>query len=260
MAYAQPQVVPDDTAEPESASARDGAPGSRGRRLSSGERVSSGELREIESLRAINAHLLHELAALKAREAETQRLADRDGLTGLYNRRRMLELLEGAISDAVLQDLHVGLLFIDLNGFKAINDKYGHAAGDKILTTVATRISARVRTGDVCCRYGGDEFVVILPGVPDPFPVSRVADAIRERVSLPYWIGNEQQQLTASIGESMYPYHGENAAKLLHRADEAMYRLKARIVRPTLPVPPAPHARLTRRRNDKSKPRAGGTP
>jgi diguanylate cyclase (GGDEF)-like protein len=260
MAYAQNQVLPDDAAALEPASLRDTAPGSRGRRLSSGERTSSGELREIESLRAINAHLLHELAALKAREAETQRLADRDGLTGLYNRRRMLELLEGAISDAVLQDLHVGLLFIDLNGFKAINDKYGHAAGDKILTTVATRMSARVRTGDICCRYGGDEFVVILPGVPDPFPVSRVADAIRERVSLPYWIGNEQQQLTASIGESMYPYHGENAAKLLHRADEAMYRLKARIVRPTLPVPPAPHARLTRRRNDKSKPRAGGTP
>jgi len=255
MAYAQPQAVPDGAAALEPVILRDAAPNSRGRRI-----TSSGELREIESLRAINAHLLRELAAMKAREAETQRLAERDGLTGLYNRRRMLELLEAAISDAVLQDLHVGLLFIDLNGFKAINDKYGHAAGDVILTTVATRISARVRTGDICCRYGGDEFVVILPGVPDPFPVSRVADAIRERVSLPYWIGNEQQQLTASIGESMYPYHGENAAKLLHRADEAMYRLKVRIVRPTSKVLPGPQARLTRRRNDKSKPRPGGTP
>jgi diguanylate cyclase (GGDEF)-like protein len=259
MAYARPQVVPDGAAALEPVILRDAAPNSnsRGRRI-----TSSAELREIESLRAINAHLLRELAALKAREAETQRLAERDGLTGLYNRRRMLELLEAAISDAVLQDLHVGLLFIDLNGFKAINDKYGHAAGDDILTTVATRISARVRTGDICCRYGGDEFVVILPGVPDPFPVSRVADAIRERVSLPYWIGNEQQQLTATIGESMYPYHGENAAKLLHRADEAMYRLKARIVRPSLTskVPHGPQPRLTRRRNDKSKPRSGGTP
>src|ERR1700733_1821856 len=223
-------------------------------------RIANDEMREVERLRAVNAHLLRELNILREREAEAQHLADRDGLTGLYNRRRMLELLETAIADANEQRLSVGLLFIDLNGFKAINDEYGHAAGDKILTTIATRISARVRTGDICCRYGGDEFVVILPGVPDPFPVSRVADAIRERVSLPYWIGNEQVQLTASIGESMYPYHGENAAKLLHRADEAMYRLKARIVRPTVTVPPAPQARLTRRRNDKSKPRTGGTP
>jgi diguanylate cyclase (GGDEF)-like protein len=220
--------------------------------------MNSAALREIESLRAINTHLLRELAAMKAREVETQKLAERDGLTGLYNRRRMLELLEAAISDAVLQDLHVGLLFIDLNGFKAINDNYGHAAGDQILATVATRISARVRAGDICCRYGGDEFVVVLPGVPDPFPVSRVADAIRERVSLPYWIGNDQKQLTASIGESMYPYHGENAALLVHRADEAMYRLKSRIVRPTAPAGRAPQQ--TRRRNDKSKPRSGGTP
>jgi diguanylate cyclase (GGDEF)-like protein len=257
MAYAQPSVISDED-EALEASSRDLT--SPRDVKSRGRRTSAALLREIESLRAINAHLVRELVAMKAREVETQKLAERDGLTGLYNRRRMLELLEAAISDAVLQDLHVGLLFIDLNGFKAINDKYGHAAGDKILTTVATRIAARVRAGDICCRYGGDEFVVVLPGVPDPFPVSRVADAIRERVSLPYWIGNEQQQLTASIGESMYPYHGENAALLVHRADEAMYRLKSRIVRPSL-TPPArpPGPRLTRRRNDKSKPRSGGT-
>jgi diguanylate cyclase (GGDEF)-like protein len=254
MAYARSQVVSNDD---KSCDPREPARHDVNTRV---RRLTAGELREVESLRAINAHLLRELATMKAREAETQKLADRDGLTGLYNRRRMLELLEAAISDAVLQDLHVGLLFIDLNGFKAINDRYGHAAGDKILTTVATRISARVRTGDICCRYGGDEFVVVLPGVPDPFPVSRVADAIRERVSLPYWIGNEQQHLTASIGESMYPYHGENAALLVHRADEAMYRLKTRIVRPTANDRLAPEQRMTRRRNDKSKSRTGGTP
>jgi diguanylate cyclase (GGDEF)-like protein len=217
------------------------------------------ELREIDKLRAANIQLRREMAELKEREAETKKLADRDGLTGLFNRRSMLELLEAAIGDAIKLDLHVGLLFIDLNGFKVINDRYGHAAGDKILTTVATRILARVRAGDICCRYGGDEFVVVLPGVPDPSPVSRVADAIRERVSLPYWIGEEQQRLTASIGESMYPHHGENAAKLLHRADEAMYRLKARIVRPPAPAVEVAQPRSTRRRADKSKLRPGGT-
>src|SRR5476651_1552561 len=122
---------------------------------------------ELANLRAINAHLLQELVTLRAREAQAQRLADQDGLTGLYNRRRMLELLESAIADAARKEQCVGLLFIDLNGFKGINDEYGHAAGDKILTTVATRIAARVRNSDVVCRYGGDEFVVVLPCVPD---------------------------------------------------------------------------------------------
>jgi diguanylate cyclase (GGDEF)-like protein len=222
--------------------------------------IGSEGIREVDTLRSMNARLLREIAALKAREAETQRLADRDGLTGLYNRRRMLELLEAAISEAVLQRQYVGLLFIDLNGFKAVNDEYGHAAGDKLLITVAARISARVRTGDIVCRYGGDEFVVVLPSAPDPLAVSRVADAIRERVSLPYWINGEEQHLTAAIGESLYPHDGENAAVLLHRADAAMYRLKSRLARPMVSLGSQPQERLARRRNDNSKSRASGAP
>src|SRR4029077_943877 len=118
MAYARSQVISDDAAtlEPPLVAARDVPLRDVNPR---GRRIGAAELRELDSLRAVNAHLLRELAAMKAREAEAQKLAERDGLTGLYNRRRMLELLEAAISDAVLQDLHVGLLFIDLNGFKA---------------------------------------------------------------------------------------------------------------------------------------------
>jgi diguanylate cyclase (GGDEF)-like protein len=212
----------------------------------------SDETEELENLRATNARLLRELAALKEREAQALRLADRDGLTGLYNRRRMKELLESAIAEAAPQFQCVGLLFIDLNGFKGVNDEYGHAAGDKILTTVATRIAARVRTGDFVCRYGGDEFVVILPSVPDADAVTHVADTIRERVALPYWIRGCEQHLSAAIGESMYPYDGKSANELLQWADQAMYRLKARLERPMLHIGSAPLQRLSRRRNDKS--------
>jgi len=216
--------------------------------------------RELDTLRATNARLVRELEALRAREAQAQRLADRDDLTGLYNRRRMLELLESAIAEAAPQGQSVGLLFIDLNGFKGINDEYGHAAGDKVLTTMATRIAARVRTGDLVCRYGGDEFVVVLPSVPDPAAVTRVADTIRGRVALPYWIQGNEQHLTAAIGESMYPFDGESAEVLLHRADQSMYRLKARLARPMVSLGATPYQRLSRRRNDKSMLGTDGDP
>jgi diguanylate cyclase (GGDEF)-like protein len=206
---------------------------------------------ELQRLRSSNTRLLRELAVLKEREAQAQRLADRDDLTGLYNRRRMAELLGSAIAEAAPQSQCVGLLFIDLNGFKCVNDEYGHAAGDKILTTVATRIAARVRTGDFVCRYGGDEFVVILPNVPDAHAVTRVADTIRERVALPYWIRGCEQHLTAAVGESMYPHDGKSADELLRRADQAMYRLKARLARPMLHFGSTPPPRPARRRNDK---------
>jgi diguanylate cyclase (GGDEF)-like protein len=220
-------------------------------------RSPTDERRELETLRFINAYLIREVAALKERQAQAQRLADRDGLTGLYNRRRMFELLDSAIAESA-QQWCVGLLFIDLNGFKSVNDEYGHAAGDKVLTTVATRIAARVRTGDFVCRYGGDEFVVVLPNVPDAAGVSRVADTIRQRVALPYWIQGNEQHLTAAIGESMYPNDGESAAELLHRADQAMYRLKARLARPMVSLGSKPQHAPSRRRNDRSKPDMDG--
>jgi diguanylate cyclase (GGDEF)-like protein len=217
-------------------------------------RDSSDDRSELETLRSANTNLKLELAALKEREARAQRLADRDDLTGLYNRRCLQELLESAITDAAQRWQCVGLLFIDMNGFKGINDEYGHAAGDKVLISVATRITARVRTGDIVCRYGGDEFVVVLPTVPDAAAVAGVADAIRERVALPYWIEGNEQHLTAAIGESIYPHDGESAGVLLHRADQAMYRRKARLGRPMKSLSNTVQQRLSRRRQDKSGP------
>ena len=206
--------------------------------------------REVDTLRALNARLLRELAALKEREAQAQRLADRDALTGLYNRRRLGELLDAAVRAAARQSQCVGVLFIDLNGFKAINDEYGHAAGDRILTMVASRISARVRTGDFVCRYGGDEFVVVLPAVPDADAVTHVADTIRERVALPYRVDGTEQHLTAAIGDALFPRDGAAADALLRHADQTMYRRKIRAVRPMFNFGPVVHESPTRRRDD----------
>jgi diguanylate cyclase len=215
--------------------------------------AADGAERELQHLRSINARLRRELAALQLREAEALRLADRDGLTGLYNRRRMFELLNAVIADAAQQNRYVGLLFIDLNGFKAVNDFYGHAAGDRILTTVATRMSARVRSGDIVCRYGGDEFVVVLPSLPDAGCLTRIAAALGERVALPYWIQGQEQHLSAAIGASIYPHDGVDAESLLQRADENMYQLKSRSAQPAPGAAEVgPPQRLCRRRNDKS--------
>ncbi len=223
-----------------------------------GDEQISGGHGELARLRATNERLVRELEVLRARESQAKQLADRDGLTGLYNRRRTLELLELAIEQAARHEHCVGLLFIDLNGFKGINDEYGHAAGDRILTTVATRIAARVRNSDIVCRYGGDEFVVVLPSVPDAGAVEQVADAIRERVSLPCWIQGNEQRLTAAIGQSMYPHDGRTPDAILHGADLAMYKLKARSARPIVTLGSVPERSPRRRRNDKSTPGAGG--
>ncbi len=193
-----------------------------------GSRSPRQVMREIDTLRSINAHLIRQIEILKQREAQAQRLADRDGLTGLYNRRRMIELLAATVSDASQQGERVGLLFVDLDGFKDINDEYGHSAGDKLLITVASRIAARARIGDFVCRYGGDEFVVILPRVADPAAAHQVAQSIRKRVALPYRIDGADLHVSAAVGLAMYPDEARTAAMLLHLADESMYREKSR--------------------------------
>jgi diguanylate cyclase (GGDEF)-like protein len=211
---------------------------------------------ELDQLRATNAHLRNELASLQRREAEAQQRADRDPLTGLYNRRRMLELLNAAIADAARRHQYVGLLFIDLNGFKAINDEHGHAAGDRILTTAAQRIAARVRVGDIVCRYGGDEFVVVLPSILEAGAVSSVAETIRERIALPNWVNGQERRVSAAIGEAMYPHDGNDATTLLERADEAMYGAKNRM-KQRIGVRTAVMFQPLRRRNDPSKSGSG---
>jgi diguanylate cyclase (GGDEF)-like protein len=184
--------------------------------------------REVAALRLVNAHLIREIARLKEREAQVQWLAERDALTGLYNRRRLLEHTDSAIKEAARNQQRVGLLFIDLDGFKAINDEYGHAVGDKILIAVGARIAGRVRIGDIVCRYGGDEFVVLLPRLEGTEDAIKVAEMIRDRLGGQYFINDRALRMTAAIGVAVSSDDGESAQQLLQRADEFMYREKSR--------------------------------
>jgi diguanylate cyclase (GGDEF)-like protein len=182
---------------------------------------------QLATLRSINARLLQEIDVLKQREAHALRLADRDGLTGLYNRRRMSELVAAAIDEAERKGHQLGILFVDLDGFKRINDHYGHAAGDELLTTVAGRIASRARTGgDLVCRYGGDEFLILLPRIPGRDAALEVAATLGARVALPCRVAGEELRVTAAIGVSVFPQDGRTAAELLERADAEMYRVK----------------------------------
>jgi diguanylate cyclase (GGDEF)-like protein len=206
---------------------------------------------EIDTLRSINGRLMRQVAELTEREAQAQQQADRDGLTGLFNRRKLGELLEAAVAAALPHGQRVGVLFIDLDGFKGVNDAHGHSVGDKLLATVASRIAARARTGDYVCRYGGDEFVVILPRLADMAAALQVADSIRNRVALPYRIDGAELRVTAAIGAAIYPDQAASSVELLELADESMYRVKMHAEDSLRAVPPMPAQ--TRRRDDKMK-------
>jgi diguanylate cyclase (GGDEF)-like protein len=115
-------------------------------------------------------------------------------------------------------------------------------------------MSARVRTCDIVSRYGGDEFVVVLPSLPEETCLARIAEAVAERIALPYWINGREQHLSASVGGAVFPRDGEDAETLLHRADEKMYDVKHRNARATSAgaAERGGAQRFRRRRNDKT--------
>lgn len=178
-------------------------------------------------LRAENARLLRSLEAASRRAATAQRIARHDSLTGLPNRLFLIERLQGAIATAGLRRRRLALLFIDLDGFKAVNDTFGHAVADRLLAAVGSRIAACVRTDDIACRYGGDEFVALLTDLGDTAFALGVSRKIREHIAETYMIDGHEIRITASIGLAVYPDEGDRWGALLSHADAAMYRDKA---------------------------------
>ncbi len=166
--------------------------------------------------------------SLLRHRVELAGLAMKDALTGLPNRRLLNDrLMQSIYRHARSRGSHFGILFIDLNGFKEINDRYGHKVGDILLSAVAQRISREVRTGDTVARLGGDEFVVILEDI-DIAHVNQMIVRLRKSISGPLEIEEHLLHVGTSIGMALYPDEGQNPNDLLSLADERMYLDKQR--------------------------------
>lgn len=152
--------------------------------------------------------------------------ANHDSLTGLANRNLLNDRIEQAIAWAKRNEQVMGVMLLDLDHFKLINDASGHSAGDALLKDVANRLTACVRETDTVARLGGDEFVILLTDVPQPGDVDRVAEKILSALSRPIEVDGRDVFVTASIGVSLYPRDGDHGEILLRYADMAMYRVK----------------------------------
>lgn len=177
---------------------------------------------EVQFLSAI----ARDISERKRLEEELAYRASHDGLTHIPNRILLLDRMQQAIAYARRYNHCVGVLFVDLDRFKRINDTLGHHVGDSILRTIAERICRCVRRSDTVGRHGGDEFVVIVAEVSDSDDLVPVVSKIRKVVSEPIKVKERQLVLTCSIGIALYPFDGENADILLKNADTAMYQAK----------------------------------
>jgi diguanylate cyclase (GGDEF)-like protein len=173
---------------------------------------------------AIQRKAMEDIAATEKRLMTHS--AQHDFLTGLPNRMLLHDRLRQAISVAPRHKKKVALLFLDLDGFKQINDSMGHLTGDKLLQSIATRLLECVRGSDTVSRQGGDEFVVLLSEVEQAEGAAITARRMLERVGDPHFIDPHVLHVTSSIGVSVYPDHGTDAETLIQNADFAMYTAK----------------------------------
>lgn len=163
--------------------------------------------------------------SLKKANQELTYLALHDNLTKLPNRLLLEDRLEHAIGRATRNDSSLAVLFIDLDGFKVVNDVYGHPVGDGLLLQVARRLAGNIRSGDTLARLGGDEFVV-LADIDDPSDAARLAEKLLHHAAQPMAIEHGEINITASIGVAIFDADGKNARELLTNADAAMYSAK----------------------------------
>jgi diguanylate cyclase (GGDEF)-like protein len=170
--------------------------------------------------------VFRDVSAARALAEQFAHLAEHDSLTGLPNRLLLNDRLNHAIAAADHTKSLMAVLFLDLDGFKHINDSLGHSSGDKLLKSVAERLQDCVRTPDTVSRQGGDEFVVLLQDIRNAEDAAHTAGRLLKGVMEPHSVESREIHVTASIGISVFPDDGRNAETLIKNADAAMYRAK----------------------------------
>ncbi len=169
----------------------------------------------------------YDISDRKRAEAFIMRMAHHDALTGLPNRLLLMDRLETAIKHAHKNHEQVGVLLLDLDNFKRINDSLGHHVGDQVLVAIANRLQQQLREDDTLSRLSGDEFVIVLPEVESRANMQSAVDRIVERIATPLLIGDQELLVTPSIGGAIFPRDGTDAQTLIKNADAAMYAAKA---------------------------------
>lgn len=190
------------------------------------ELVSLSVLPGNDSVSASYVAVLADITQLKEAEAEYRAKANYDPLTKLPNRNLFQDRLNHLFLQSERSGRHFAILFIDLDGFKPVNDQFGHEAGDLLLKVVAGRLRDCVRKNDTVCRLGGDEFLMLLEDIVEPDMVKHTAARAVDELRLPITVGGRQVNVSASVGIAIYPEDGDNPATLLANADAAMYLAK----------------------------------
>ncbi|MDR1613108.1 MAG: GGDEF domain-containing protein [Planctomycetota bacterium] len=179
---------------------------------------------DAESVQTVGAYLAALLTGFQLRQAES--MAKHDPLTELPNRRGSTEQLQHALAVARRGGFFFAAMFVDLDGFKQVNDTLGHAAGDVVLRAVADRFSSCMRESDFVGRIGGDEFIVVLSHIKRPEDAGVVAQKLIAKLNEPIIVGDGSAKVSASIGIAIFPDNGSTTGDLIKAADEAMYAVK----------------------------------
>lgn len=174
--------------------------------------------------------LMQDITAMKQYQQQVEHIAFHDGLTRLPNRLLLADRVTQAFALCDRTQSMAALCYMDLNGFKPINDQYGHDMGDEVLRVIGQRLQEQVRANDTAARIGGDEFVLLLTAVTAPAEITRAMERVLKAIEQPIDLGGGRMvRVSAAVGTAIYPQDGANAADLLRRADQAMYENKGHV-------------------------------